>query len=112
MARGDVWWADFGLPRGSAPALRRPAVVISADPYNASTLRTVMLAVVTANLARAAIPGNVTVAAALGGLDRDSVVNVTQVTALDRGALGERIGVLPSWLMAQVEDGLRRALGL
>jgi predicted DNA-binding protein len=30
MTRGELWWADLGLPRGSAPALRRPVLVVSA----------------------------------------------------------------------------------
>jgi mRNA interferase MazF len=36
MLRGQLWWADLGLPRGSAPALRRPVLIISADQYNRS----------------------------------------------------------------------------
>jgi mRNA interferase MazF len=54
----------------------------------------------------------VTVAAELAGLDADSVVNVTQIATLDRGALDEQIGALPDWLLAQVDLGLERALAL
>ncbi len=39
MLRGELWWADLGLPRGSAPALRRPVLIISADQYNRSNLQ-------------------------------------------------------------------------
>jgi mRNA interferase MazF len=112
MRRGELWWADFGLPRGSAPALRRPALIVSADPYNRSQLRTVTVAVLTTNLQLAALPGNVGVPGDLAGLPSDSVVNVTQIAALDRRALDGRIGALPDWLMAQVDAGLRRALAL
>lgn len=45
-------------------------------------------------------------------LDDDSVVNVSQLATIDRGALAERIGALPDWLMAQVDAGLARALAL
>lgn len=48
----------------------------------------------------------------LAGLDSDSVVNVTQVATIDRGALEQRIGVLPDWSMAQVDAGLERVLAL
>jgi mRNA interferase MazF len=112
IARGEVWWADLGLPRGSAPALRRPVVVVSADRFNASRLATVTVVVLTSTKRLAALPGNVAVAAELSGLDKDSVVNVTQVATLDRGALEERAGTLPPWVMAQVDDGLRRSLAL
>jgi mRNA interferase MazF len=112
MVRGELWWADLGLPRGSAPALRRPVLIISADRYNRSTLRTSTVAVLTSNVRLAAVPGNVRVSADVADLDADSVVNVTQLATIDRGALEERIGLLPDWLMAQVDAGLARALAL
>lgn len=112
MTRGELWWADLGLPRGSAPALRRPVLVISADRYNRSKLRTITVAVLTSNVQLAALPGNVAVPADVADLDADSVVNVTQLATIDRGSLEDRIGVLPDWLMAQVDAGLGRALAL
>lgn len=112
IARGEVWWADLGLPRGSAPALRRPALIVSDDQYNRSKLRTVTVVVLTATRRLAALPGNVAVPAELSGLPEDSVVNVTQVATIDRDTLEGRIGVLPDWLLAHVDGGLARALGL
>lgn len=112
IGRGDLWWADLGLPRGSAPALRRPVLVISADPYNRSRLRTVTVVVLTTATQLAALPGNVVVPADVSGLPHDGVVNVTQVATIDRVVLEERIGALPDWLLAQVDAGLGRALGL
>jgi mRNA interferase MazF len=112
IARGELWWADLGLPRGSAPALRRPVLAISADPYNRSSLRTVTVVVLTTTTRLAALPGNVVVPADASGLPQDSVVNVTQIATIDRAVLEERIGALPDWLLAQVDAGLARALGL
>lgn len=112
IARGEIWWADLGSPRGSAPALRRPVLIVSDDRYNASRLRTVTVVVLTSTARLAALPGNVAVAAELSGCDKDSVVNVTQVATIDRTALEERAGQLPAWVMTQVDDGLRRALAL
>jgi mRNA interferase MazF len=112
MVRGELWWADLGLPRGSAPALHRPVLIISADHYNRSNLRTVTVAVLTSNAKLAALPGNVAVPADLADLEADSVVNVTQIATIDRSALEQAIGVLPDWLMAQVDAGLGRTLAL
>jgi mRNA interferase MazF len=113
MVRGELWWADLGLPRGSAPALRRPVLVVSADQYNRSKLATVTVAVVTGNLQLASLPGNILLAADLvDGLDGDSVVNITQIATIDRSAIEARIGSLPDWLMADVDAGLARALAL
>ena len=112
MKRGDVWWADLGLPRGSAPALRRPVVILSADSYNRSALRTVTVAVLTTNAQLAALPGNVAVPADIELVEAGSVVNVTQIATVDRRALEEQIGAVPDWLMVQVDAGLARALAL
>jgi mRNA interferase MazF len=112
MERGELWWADLGVPRGSAPGLRRPVLIISADQYNRSELRTVTLVVLTSNVRLAALPGNVSIAAGVGGVEADSVVNVTQLATIDRGALEQHIGVAPDWLIAQVDSGLERALAI
>jgi mRNA interferase MazF len=112
IARGEIWWADLGLPRGSAPALRRPVVILSADQYNRSRLQTVTVAVVTSTARLAALPGNVPIPADLGVLPTDSVINVTQIATIDRHTLEERVGALPDWLLTQLDAGLQRALGL
>lgn len=112
IARGQVWRSDFGQPRGSAPAYVRPAVVISADEYTRATLQTVTVVAVTTNLRLAALPGNVSIAAGEAGLTEDSVVNVTQVDTLDKDDLVTHLGDLPAWLMAKIDDGLRKALAL
>jgi mRNA interferase MazF len=112
MLRGEVWWADLGLPRGSAPALRRPVLIVSSDQYNRSRLKTVTVVVLTANARLAALPGNVAVSAEFAELESDSVVNVTQLATVDRATLEGRIATLPDWLMEQVDAGLRRALAL
>ena len=100
------------MPRGSEPALRRPVLILSADPYNRSDLATVTIGVITTNTRLAALPGNVAVPAELGVLAHESVVNVTQIATIDRAALESKIGALPDWLMAHVDAGLGRALGL
>jgi len=87
-------------------------LVISADQYNRSTLKTVTVVVLTGTPRLATLPGNVTIPADLGLLSEDSVVNVTQLATIDRLALEAEIGELPDWLLAQVNAGLQRALGL
>ena len=92
--------------------MRRPVVVISADSFNRSSLRTVTVAVLTTNSHLGSLPGNVTVPAGTGGLESESVVNVTQIATVDRSVLEEQLGEIPDWLLAQLDAGLMRALGL
>jgi mRNA interferase MazF len=86
--------------------------VISADAFNRSRIKTVTVVAITSNLRLAAAPGNVAVAVGTAGLDRDSVINVSQVVTLDKGDLSKRLGNLDGLKMEQVDAGLRLALGL
>jgi mRNA interferase MazF len=110
--RGEIWWADLGIPRGSEPGFTRPVLIIADDRYNASRLRTVTTVVMSSNERLAALPGNVAVPSSVSGLPHDSVVNVTQVATIDREALTERVSHLPDWIVEKVGEGLRLALAL
>ena len=112
IERNGIYWADLGDPSGSRPAKRRPVLVVQSDPYNASRLATVLAAVVTSNTALATMPGNVFLPAAVTGLPRDSVVNVTALVTLDKTDLTDRVGRLPLSLVQEVDRGLRRVLGI
>ena len=112
VVRGEVWWADLGPRKGSAPAWRRPVVVVSADAFNRSRIKTVTVAAITSNLRLAAAPGNIALAAGSAGLDRDSVINVSQVLTLDKSDLSIRLGTVDDVKMEQVDAGLRLALAL
>lgn len=112
--RGEVFWVDLGEPSGSAPAKRRPILIVSADAFNRSRLRTVLAAAITSNTAMAAHPGNVFLPAAATGLSKDSVVNVTQLVTLDREDFKgqEPAGAVPGYIMIDVDAGLRLVLDL
>ncbi len=92
--------------------MRRPILVVSADAYNGSRIATVIALVITTNIRLAIGPGNVQLDAGEGGLERVSVVNVTQAITVDKRALYERIGRLDPAAMELVDAGLRRALDL
>jgi mRNA interferase MazF len=107
-----VWWADLGEPKGSAPAFRRPIVVVQCDPFTQSRIRTVVCVAVTSNLKLLNAPGNVLLPARASGLPKDSVANVSQFVTVDRDALDERAGALDSTTMKAINRGLRLVLDL
>ena len=112
IRRGEVCWVDFGEPRGSAPANRRPAVIVQSDRYNASRISTVVVLPITSNTALARHPGNVFVPASASGLPKDSVVNVSQPMTVDRVDVDDTGVDLPDSLMDVVDAGLRRVMDL
>jgi len=110
VRRGELWWADLGVPVGSAPGYRRPVLVVSSDRFNSSRLAVVVVAAVTSNLRLGDAPGNVVVDEP--ALARPSVVNVTQLLTIDRQLLEARIAMVTRAQLRQVDSGLRLSLGL
>ncbi len=111
VRQGDIVWADFGEPRGSAPAFERPVVVVQSDPVNRSRIGTILCMPLTSNVLQANVPGNLLLKRTETGLDKDSVVNVSQISALDRDAFGDRIGSLSDRHMQAIFRGLDLILG-
>ena len=50
VARGEVWWIDFGEPVGPEPAYLHPALVVSSDRFNRSRIATVIVSAITGDL--------------------------------------------------------------
>ena len=57
------------------------------------------------------MPGNVFLPAAVTGLPRDLVVNVTALVTLHKDDLGRAVNGVPDSLMREVDQGLRQVLG-
>lgn len=112
MRRGEVWWASLPEPTGSGPGFRRPVLVVQSNSFNQSRISTVVVAVVTSNVALAEAPGNVRLAKSEAGLPRASVVNVSQLLTIDRALLTLRVRALSGQTMARVDEGLRLVMGL
>jgi mRNA interferase MazF len=110
--RGEIWWAALPEPSGSEPGYRRPVVILQADSFNSSRIRTVIGVGLTTNLRQAEAPGNVLMPSRQTNLPADSVANVSQVITLDKRDLLEWVGPLPSQLLRRIEDGVRLILDL
>ena len=107
IRQGDVVWVALPDAEASAPAGRRPAVVLQHDRFNRTSIATVVVVAITSKLKYAELPGNVRLRKGEGGLPRASVVNVTQVATVDRAYLGPRLGSVTNARLAQVWAGLR-----
>ncbi len=94
IRQGELYWLDLETPRGSEPGFRRPFVVVQSNLFNRSRIHTIAVCALTTNLKRANAPGNVLLAAGEANLSERSVVNVSQIYAVDREYFGEPVGAL------------------
>ncbi len=111
IGQGDIWWADLPEPVGSGPGLRRPVVIVQGNSFNRSRLRTTVVVPLTSNLRLAEMPGNVGLSRRHTSLPQDSVANVTQLMAIDRDLLTERIGRLSGPQFELILQGIELVLG-
>ena len=111
IAQGEVWWADLPVHQGSGPGFRRPVVVVQGDPLNRSRIATAVCVPLTTSLRWADAPGNVLLSSRNSGLSRDSVANVSQILAVDRDVLTERVGKLPKAKLELILAGVDVVLG-
>ncbi len=112
MKRGELWWAALPDPNGSGPGYRRPVLVLQCNAFNQSRIATVVVAIITSNLALAEAPGNVRLPKSESGLAQASVLNVSQIMTLDKRLLIKSIKSLPAKTLDKAEQGLRLVLGL
>lgn len=111
ISQGEVWWADLPEPIGSGPGFRRPIIIIQCDAFNRSRIATVVCVPLTSNTAWADAPGNILLAREITGLPKDSVANASQVIALDKDLLIERVGRLSRAKLELVLVGLDTVMG-
>ncbi len=103
MKRGEIWWADLGLPAG-----RRPVLLLSRD--EAYTVRElVTIAPVTSRIRH--IPSEVPLSLE-DGLPKACVVNLDTITTIARASLQDKLTTLSAEKLKAVEVALHFALGM
>jgi len=112
MTRGEIWWADLGVPFGSETGFRRPVLIVQDDDFNRSAISAVVIIPFSTNTALAEAPGNLFFESHESGLSKDSVGVTSQITAIDRGRLVEKISKIEKNYFGEIEEGIRIVLGM
>ncbi len=86
-------------------------MVVQGDALNRSRVATVICVPLTSNLRWESAPGNVSLSASLTGLPKNSVANVSQIIAVDREILTERVGKIPRAKLELLLSGIDVVLG-
>jgi mRNA interferase MazF len=111
ISQGDVCWASLEDPVRSGAGFRRPFVIVQGDSFNASRISTAVVVPLTSNTRLLAAPGNVALKAATTGLPKDSVANVSQIVAIARELLTERVGRVSASDLGRIMAGIDLVLG-
>jgi len=112
IRKGAIYWVNFSPGKGSEPLGCRPGLVLQADSINDSLINTVLIAAITSNIKFGELPGNVILRKGEFNIPKQSVVNVTQIKAVDKKAIGELIGTLSVKKMQEVYAGINLVMGM
>jgi mRNA interferase MazF len=112
MTRGEIWWAEFGMPYGSEAGYKRPVLIVQDDAFNESRIKTIIVLPLTTNVRLADAPGNILIGKKESKLKDDSVVIAVQFYALDRSRLKDKISKINKGTMEKVEVGMKLVLGI
>ena len=107
MTRGEIWWADFGIPFGSEPGFNRPVLIVQADAINKSKINTIIVIPFSTNLLLENAPGNVFVDKEESKLSKDSILVVSQISTIDKTRLIKFENKVTQNIMNSVENGLK-----
>ncbi|UTY60337.1 type II toxin-antitoxin system PemK/MazF family toxin [Massilia sp. erpn] len=107
IRRGDIYWLDSDETGGAIPGIAHPHVVVQDDVFNRSRIASVVICALSSNLKRSKEPGNVLLGVGEGGLEKPSIVLVSQISAVDKARLGQYIGALSAERVEQILAGLR-----
>jgi mRNA interferase MazF len=108
---GELYWVEFPPSTGHEQAGRRPAIALQDDEY-ARNLSVAFVIPVTGSLANLRFPATIRIEPSdTNGLLVPSVALAFQARAVDRGRIGNRIGILDSAVLARVYDALDRLTG-
>ena len=107
MERGEIYWVNFGVPIGSEPGYKRPAVILQSNTFNQTRIRTVICVVLTSNLDLLEAPGNILIERVVSGLPKDSVLNISQIYTVDKQSVEQKIGRLPESYIHRIDASIR-----
>lgn len=110
VKRGEIYYADLSPVVGSEQGGVRPVLVVQNNVGNRYS-PTVIAAAITSQLDKAKLPTHIALPADACGLPRNSVVLLEQIRTIDKRRLKEKIGELPTGMMARVNEALLVSLG-
>jgi mRNA interferase MazF len=108
--RGEIWTADFDPIRGHEQGGQRPALVVSADTFNAGPAGLVVVLPLTTK--SKGVRSHVAVDPPEGGLTARSFIKCEDVRSISLARLSRQWGTVTAATLTAVEDRLRILLDL
>lgn len=106
MTHGEIWWVDFGVPVGSLPGYRRPAIIVQNDRQCSLDLNTVVVIPLTTNLMAADYEPNLLLLKEETKLSKDSVAVIHLIGAVNKFSFVEKVSKISEDLYKKLEQSV------
>ncbi len=100
--QGDIYWIS-----GLESDIPHPYVVIQDDLLNQSRILTVVVCALTTNLKRASLPGTILLHDGEAHLPKQSLIEVSKISTVEKTHLGDYIGTLSPERIQQIFAAMR-----
>lgn len=108
--RGEIYIADLNPGFGREIHKKRPVLVVSNNILNQNSPFVIILPL--SSLVPQLVSFELVQISRFKGLDKDSVILVDQIRAIDKTRLIKKVGKLPKEKISEVEESLKLVLGL
>lgn len=109
-ARGEIWIVDLNPTRGHEQAGKRPALIVSVNPFNFGPAELVIVLPITSKDKKNLL--HVKIESEESGLKETSFIKCEDIRSVSTERLIVRLGKVNSAVMSAVEDKIRILLGL
>ena len=111
IKKGEIFLVDLSPTRGSEQSGHRPVLVVQNDIGNEFAPTTIIVPLTTKSYFES-YPVNVNVPKGIAGLKSDSTVLLSQIRAIDKNRLENKVGRLPESYLQKVDLAAKVSLGL
>lgn len=108
--RGNIFIADLNPSFGYEIHKKRPVLIVSHNSFN-KKLRTIIILPFSSIVTTFIGPEMIEIPSQKG-LDKPSIILLSQIRAIDKSRLIKKIGVLSKEKMLEVEEALKLVLGM
>ena len=105
--KGELYWIPSPEQGSGGKGIAHPHVILQETVLNQSRIPTIVVCALSTNLKRVSESGNVLLDKGEGGLEKQSLVVVSQVSAVDRRVIGAFIGALSPERIDAIFAGMR-----
>ena len=109
MNRGEIYYADLSPVIGSEQGGYRPIIILQNNKGNKFST-TVIVAPISSRVTKNTLPTHVVIETPF--LEKKSVILLEQIRTIDKKRIGEKMGVLSSKIMGEVDIAIKTSLDI